>query len=292
MVCITNIYTFKKLAFKLIFVSFVISIISCDIKKSNSPTESRFYTDSIYSNYLKEYRKHNVYLPKNFDIKNVYPIIYATDGKDIKDKEFYKETIDSLIQYQIIKPIILIISHSNTKIADSTTITKGDGSKFYLSFRNFEYINDYASMTTDSLLSNRFKNHMGYFSEELIPNIENEFYQNIAKEDRYFYGVSNGAGFGLSLLNNHPNTIGTYLCFSTFGGDIQSNTWKDNVKYPKIFLEYGSNEPFFLKEDAEFLKLKYEELGLFAEINEFDGGHDYEIWNKKFTEIISKILAP
>src|SRR5690606_25083870 len=168
------------------------------------------------------------------------------DGKDIKDKEFYKETIDSLIQYQIIKPIILIISHSNTKIADSTTITKGDGSKFYLSFRNFEYINDYASMTTDSLLSNRFKNHMGYFSEELILNIENEFYQNIAKEDRYFYGVSNGAGFGLSLLNNHPNTIGTYLCFSTFGGDIQTNIWKDNVKYPRLFLEYGSQEPFFL----------------------------------------------
>ncbi len=277
---------------KLIIFGFIgLSLFSCQREKSKIISESKFYTDSIFSNHLNEYRKHNVFLPKGFDKDKKYPILYATDGNEIKEKSFYKTTLDSLIDNRIIKPVILVVSHSNNKIADSTSVKMGNGNKVYLQFRNFEYINDNASTSKDSLLAKRFINHMLYFNDELISNVENKFSQKLNKENRYFYGVSNGAGFGLSLLNNHPNTIGTYFCFSTFGGDIQSNTWKENVDYPKLYLQYGSKEPSFLKEDAEFLKSKYEELNLSAEINEFDGGHDYKKWNEKFTETISKILA-
>ena len=264
---------------------------SCDSKKTSNIPESEFFTDSIYSKHLSEYRKHNIYLPRGFDSKNEYPIIYATDGNEIKSGNFYKKSLDSLIKSQIIKPVILIVSHSNNKIADSTSVTLGNGNKVKLGFRNFEYINDYAKTSKDTLLSDRFKNHMQYFSDELLNIVEKDFNQKPNKNNRYFYGVSNGAGFGLSLLNTYPNKIGTYLCFSTFGGDIQENIWKDKIDYPKLYLQYGSEEPFFLKEDADFLKTKYNELNLFAEIKEFDGGHDNKIWNEKFIEIISKELA-
>ncbi|WP_055437590.1 alpha/beta hydrolase [Lacinutrix algicola] len=281
---------------RIIIGTFLIGILgilttSCESQKSTTISKSEFFTDSIYSKQLSEYRKHNVYLPKGFDKDKKYPILYATDGNEIKEKSFYKITLDSLIDNRIIKPIILVVSHSNNKIADSTSVTMGNGDKVYLQFRNFEYINDNASTSKDSLLANRFKNHMLYFNNELISNVENKFNQKLNKQNRYFYGVSNGAGFGLSLLNNYPTTIGTFLCFSTFGGDIQSNTWKQNVDYPKLYLEFGSKEPFFLKEDADFLKSKYKELNLFAEINEYDGGHDYKKWNERFIGIISQILA-
>ncbi len=268
-----------------------LSIISCQFKKVTSNPESEFYTDSIYSKQLSEFRKHSVYLPKGFNKENKYPIIYATDGSKIKENNFYKKTLDSLIDNHVIKPIIFITSHSNNKVADSTSTTLGDGKKVYLQFRNFEYVDRKPTRIEDSLLVDRFKNHMLYFKDELISKIENEFNQKLNKNDRYFYGVSNGAGFGLSLLNTYPNTIGTYICFSTFGGDIQFNTWKEDVKYPRLYMQYGSKEPFFLKEDAEFLKSKYEQLSLFSEINEFNGGHEYKKWNEKFTEIISKIIT-
>ncbi len=264
---------------------------SCNSNKTASLSKSEFYTDSIYSKHLNEYRKHNVYLPKGFNRDKNYQIIYATDGSEIKENSFYKTTLDSLIENKIIKPIILAISHSNNKIADSTSVTLGNGNKVKLGFRNFEYISGFGKTTNDTILANKFNNHMEYFSKELLNNIENGLNQKLNKNDRYFYGVSNGAGFGLSLLNTYPNKIGTYLCFSTFGGDIQENVWKDDTDYPKLYLEYGSEEPFFLKEDAEFLKSKYEELDLSADINEFNGGHDYKIWNEKFIEIVSNILA-
>lgn len=264
-------------------------IFSCQSKKSTSNSESKYFSDSIYSKSLNEYRKHNVYLPKGFDKTKKYPIIYSTDGNEIKEYSFYQKTLDSLIENKIIKPTILIKSYSNQKIADSSA-TLGNGDKMYLAYRYFEYVNQYYADTHDPILANRFENHMKYFNDELISSVEDKFNQKLTKENRYFYGVSNGAGFGMHLLNSHPETIGTYLCFSTFGGDIQSNTWQSNVNYPKLYLEYGSDEPSFLKEDAEFLKLKFKELDLFAKINEFNGGHDYKKWNEKFIEIISKEL--
>ena len=267
-----------------------LSIISCQSKKSKSNSKSEYFTDSIYSKSLNEFRKHNIYLPKGFDKTKRYPIIYSTDGNEIKDSSFYQKTLDSLIQNNIIKPTILIKSYSNKKIADSSG-TKGNGDKLYLAYRNFEYVNQYYSDIHSPKLAKRFENHMKYFTNELIPHVENKFDQKLNKGDRYFYGVSNGAGFGLSMLNSHPNTIGTYLCFSTFGGDIQTNSWNPKVNYPKLYLEYGSEEPFFLKEDADFLRTKYDELNLSAEVNEYNGGHDYKRWNEKFIEIISKELA-
>ncbi|WP_420572729.1 alpha/beta hydrolase [Kordia sp.] len=264
-------------------------MLSCQSNRIQPLEESKFYTDSIFSESLDEYRKHNVYLPKGFDRQKKYPIMYATDGsKSIKESPF-KSVMDSLIEHKIVKPYIYIASHSNSKVADSSG-TLGNGDTMYLAYRYFEYVDQYAEGHNSPELADRFKNHMHYFNNELITSVEHTFNQKITKEDRYFYGFSNGAGFGLHLLNRHPETIGTYLCFSTFGGNVQSNTWKENVEYPKLYLEYGSEEPFFLKEDADFLKEKFENLHLFAEINEFQGGHDYKIWNEKFIEITTQLL--
>lgn len=284
-------FSTNKAAIKLQYVFltiFGVVMLSCQTNQTNKSSESKFFTDSIYSEHLKEYRKHNVYLPKGFDSSKNYPIMYSTDGGEIKEKSFYKRTLDSLIDNHIIDPIILIKSHSNTTIADSSG-TLGNGETMYLRLRFFEYVDQFNEGFNDPKLANRFENHMKYFSKELIAAVETKFNQNPTRSDRYFYGVSNGAGFGMHLLNAQPDIIGTYLCFSTFGGNIQSNDWRDNVDYPKLYIEYGTEEPSFLKEDSEFLKAKYKELGLFAQINAYDGGHDYKIWNQKFIEILKEI---
>lgn len=261
---------------------------SCESKKIKTLSKSEFIIDSIYSKSLDEYRKHNVYLPENFNKEKKYPIIYATDGNsNITDK---KKILDSLIANQKIRPIIFVASFSNNKIADSTSTTLGNGEKVYLTYRNFEYVNRKPTRKEDSLLVDRFDNHMLYFVNELIPETEKRYNQKNNKNNRYFYGVSNGAGFGLSVLNKHPDLIGVYLCFSTFGGDIQSNNWNVNTKYPNLYLRYGSNEPFFLKEDAEFLKQKYSESNSFIEVKEFTGNHNEKFWNKEFIEITSEIF--
>lgn len=273
---------------KFVVIGLLISIFySCKSTNAVVSQDSTFFTDSIYCNYLGEYRKHNVYLPKGFDSIIKYPIIYATDGgTSLTDK---KAVLDSLIAHKIIKPIIFVASFSNPKIADSTSTKYGDGRKAYLDYRNFEYVDRKPDRAEDSLLVHLFINHKSYFTSELIPQIEKKYNQNLKREDRYFYGVSNGAGFGASLLNSHPDLLGTYLCFSTFGGDIQTNVWQENVAYPKLYLYYGTEE-FFLKDDADFLQAKYTERNLPIEVKEYEGGHKDKFWSKEFIGIIVREL--
>ncbi|MFD1064339.1 alpha/beta hydrolase [Winogradskyella litorisediminis] len=280
----------KKLFKIIIIVLGCVSFNSCQSKKAKSITESQFFTDSIYSENLSEYRKHNVYLPQNFDKNLKYPIIYETDGGIISDSNSYKIALDSLIANEIIKPVIIVESHSNTKIADSTIMKAGDGSPVNLMFRNFEYVNDYSDLTKNPLLANRYQNHMHYFKDELINKIEDKYNQKLKKADRYFYGYSNGAGFGLSLLNSYPEVIGTYLCFSTFGGNAQSKKWNKTANYPDLYLKYGSKEPFFLEDEAEFLKEKFNEFNQFIDVERFEGGHDNKIWKKEYVKTLAKIL--
>lgn len=269
----------------------ILVITSCKSKKVIVTTQSIYFTDSIYSKSLSEYRKHNIYLPKNFNSNKNYPIVYATDGFTINENSFLKKNLDSLIENNIIKPIIFVESHSNSKIADSTSTTYGDGRKAKLSFRNFEYVDNDSGTQDLKHLLNRFKNHMSYFKDEFIISIEKQFNLNKSKNDRYFYGVSNGAGFGMELLNRNTELIGTYLCFSTFGGGIKTNTWKKDIKYPNLYMIYGSKEPEFLKEESQIMKEVYLDSNSFAEIRSFEGGHDYKIWNQELIKLLTKLFS-
>lgn len=284
----------KKSIFTLPIILLIsIIFISCITRKTpiKPRASSVTFTDSIYSRYLSEYRKHNVYLPKNFNPKKKYPIIYATDGSDIDDKDFYfKESLkafDSLIDNNIIKPFIFIASYYNNEYTNIIIDTLERGEKFYYPFRNIEY--ERLKQPKDSLLTNRFDNHMLYFKDELTSKVEREFNQHLNKNNRYFYGSSAGAGFGISLLNKYPNKIGTYLCFSTYGGSIQSKKWKNNIEYPTLYFQYGTEEPL-LKDDADYLKSKYQELNINYHVKQFNGGHNYKIWDKEFIKTITHLF--
>ena len=244
---------------------------------------SRYFTDSIYSKHLSEYRKHNVYLPQGFDPAKDYPIVYETDGATISENSFIKRTLDSLISNKIIKPIIIVESHANINIADSTSVTFGNGEPVKLMFRNFEYIPDYNLNSNDPDLQNRFFNHMLYFRNELIPSVERKFEQTITGENRYFFGVSNGAGFGMNLLNFYPNLIGTYLCYSDMGGHVQTNVWNIHTKYPRLQYVYGTAEADLIDKSAQKLKEVYSTYNSRLEIIVYEGGHDYKFWQKYYS---------
>lgn len=263
-------------------------VLFCRTSQTLVLTDSLVITDSLFSRYLSEYRKHTVYLPKGFNSNKSYPVIFSTDGgSSITDK---KSVFDSLINLKIIKPVIFVASHANTKIADSTIQTTGDGKKVFLSYRNFEYTNDFSAVVKDSILANRFKNHQSYFVREFIMQVEEKYRLKKKKSNRHFYGVSNGGGFGIHLLNSDPQLIGTYLCFSVFGGGIQTNKWDSKTKYPNLYLRYGSEEPSFLKDEAAILKEKYSDSKSFIDSDEFIGRHSNQYWEKEFTKIISRLF--
>ncbi|MCX2718358.1 alpha/beta hydrolase [Lentiprolixibacter aurantiacus] len=285
----TNTLQFLKV---ILFALVVTTTIGCQDAKPSKEIPSKFYTDSIYSESLQGYRKHNVYLPKDFDRNKSYPIIYGTDGEESLKDSFIKPALDSLIDSNSIVPVIYIGSHSNTNEIPGSTIQTADGQTFALHYRFFEYVETNNPGGSMPGTENLFANHMSYFKEELISKVESDFNQKLTPEDRIFYGYSNGAGFGANLLNKHPDLIGTFICYSTLGSNVASNQWNSNTKYPDLYLQYGDQETGGYTDEPKLLREKYQESGSNVELKVYEGGHEIDKWNEEFVKTIAEILKP
>lgn len=280
----------KLLQFALFFLLFGSSSLMGQPPNYAPKNQSKFYTDSIYSENLKEYRKHNVYLPKDFDASINYPIIYATDGEADLAQSAIKMILDDLIERKIITPVIYIGSHANGSEVPNSSIQTEDGATFALHYRLFEYVETDNDQVPLPELKDRFLNHMQYFTAELIPTVESEFNQDAGRKGRIFYGTSNGAGFGTNLLNKNPDLIGTYICYSTLGSKADKGKWSADTDYPDLYLQYGDQEADAFKSEAEFLKAKYQESNSFCELKVYQGGHEEAKWHEEFKKTISEIL--
>lgn len=271
---------FKLILLVVILLSSLVSIKAQD---------SHYFTDSIYSEFLGEYRKMNVYLPANFKKGNNYPIIYATDGDIIDSSDFYKLVFDSLINNKLTQAFVFVHSYNNPKNADF--VLTGNKDTTYLTYRNYEYVESNCLTNSNSELKVLFDKHLAYFTKELIPFFEAKYEQNISKMDRFFYGVSNGAGFGANMLSKNQDIIGTYICFSTVGAYSYDNfNWDKSKKYPKLYLRYGQDEEFFAGPTNNTIAKFYKQTKSFVDLEVYKGGHDYRIWNKLFIELLGELL--
>ncbi len=87
---------------------------------------------------------------------------------------------------------------------------------------------------------------------------------------------------GAQFLVNHPKESWKLFVSGKrkeLDDELNRLAWRDTL--PRFALRPGALDKNRYRQFAEFLKSKYEELNLSAEINEFDGGHDYKKWNEK-----------
>ena len=256
---------------KITLISFL-SIIYISVFCQTTHNKSSFHTDTIHSKFLSEDRVINIYLPKNFSLNKQYSVVYATDG-DMLDNN-YASKLDSLIDKKIIKETVVIGVYANEK--------KIKESWYY---RHFEYIkswyDDSQNEFNDTLLKNRFSNHMKFFLNEVIPYAEKKYNASQDPNQRTFYGFSNGGGFGITLSKLDTFLFKNYFLFSPLGDDFNNVKWKKNTQ-PNIFISYGINEPepFLINFHALETKLKKKRYKFSS--TPFNGGHDRKLWEKEF----------
>jgi enterochelin esterase-like enzyme len=259
----------KTTLLAIVFQLTAISLIADDLKN-----DSQMRIDTIYSEYLQENRIISVYLPPDFENDKIYPVIFATDGQLLDN--IYKKSLDSMIIKGKLPKLIMIGVFSNEK--------KVDG-KFY-EYRNCEYIKDFCK---DSILSKRFNDHMNFFTQEMIKYVEQKYPISKERKDRYFFGTSNGAGFGITLSVLMPDLFGCYICFSMAGGKFDSLN-KDVKNYPFIEIMYGKDEPIPLTLDIIEFDQYLTKNGFSHNLTVYEGGHDRNIWRRLFIETIEKLI--
>lgn len=252
---------------------------------SIAQTNSRYYTDSIYSQYLGEYRKMNIYLPPGFTTGQDLPVIFATDGFPMTSeyKHLTYEAVDSLVRNGLIQPIILVESHFNDAQADSYTTSNGQG---HFMRRNYEYAEVNARGSADSVLSGLFDKHLDYFSVELVAAIKERLGVSCKAENCWFFGFSNGAAFGISMMNRRPTVLGHYLCFSSIGFGAEQLIWKSDVDYPEIVMNCGDQEDEYFNNEVQTTITALDKIGVKNEYYLFKGGHSRICWKRELAALL------
>ncbi len=244
-------------------------ITSCGFSQSQN---SILIVDSLDSKFLNETRKYFIYIPKEFDSKKSYPIIYCTDGQKIVD-ENYANLFDSLIDSESIKPTVFIGAFSNNERLEGS-----------ISKRQIEYIKGFSKSKDDKL---RFENHKLFFINELPEYIfKKHGIKNRTNED-CFFGVSNGGGFGITLFLEKESPFEKFICLSPLGNTPPKTNKSKNEKQPYLYIGFGDKEPVPIVAEFErqiiLLKKKKYEL----ESNKYQGGHNDQSWKMELTRALT-----
>lgn len=248
----------KKIALLLI-------LISCSV----CGQKSRLDTFKIYSAALNENREISVYFPKHFNENINYNVIYSTDGQFINEQ--YKNKLDSLIDLKKIEPVVIIGVHSNEREVPNS----------YFKYRNYEYLESMGIGETNTDLSNRFKNHLIFFTAEIPKEIEEKYHLKV--KNKYFYGVSNGAGFGFYLACNYPDSFQKYILYSIAGAEYENLKW-ELKDYPNLILAYGDKENENLIQNINNLSTFLNTKGYDHTLKIYNGGHNRNDWLNEFTK--------
>jgi enterochelin esterase-like enzyme len=238
--------------------------------------QSQFFTDSLFSKSLNEIRLLTVYLPNGYGFNDSinYPVIYTTDGQLIN--ESYRHCMDSLVVNKLVKPFILIGSHSN-----ETMMPHGG------EMRNYDYLP--GNPEIKSPYSDRFDNHMSFFTQELVNYTESKYQVSKKPEERSFYGVSNGADFGVSLGLAHSDKFKNFILLSIFQGTKIAFKWNKNDAL-WFYIGYGLEEPKHVKREALRMKKYFAKNKIPHVLVKWVGGHERKQWEQTF--IKSLIQSP
>lgn len=231
------------------------------------------HTIEMKSSYLNEMRTVHLYLQKDTSKLKNGIFFFCTDGQ-ILLKDNYIKIIDSLIIAKKICPINLILLESNENFIQNN-----------LQLRNLDYIKPKNDILDTSIWNLRFNNHMNYFLIELPDIIKSSFRIDVLNTNNYFYGCSNGAGFGVSLSSRNESFIDSYILFSEGGGDIDN--FNDNMeKKLKYYLAWGDEEPAPFRLSSLGKAQFFIENGFDVKLKEFSGGHNRIIWRNEFISFL------
>jgi enterochelin esterase-like enzyme len=247
-------------------------------RAQNSDT-SRYFVDSFYSSSLKENRKFSVYLPAGYNKSKKYPVIYASDGQ-ILETGGYRASIDSLIAKKIIPPLVMIGAYSNERAIP------GD----FLEYRNYEYVKSMHSKA-DSLLNERYQQHLDFFVDELMPYCEGKYSVSKKQKDKIFYGFSNGAALGVTAGLEEGGLFNNYILCSIAGITNSLEQYFNSTVINKkqsfhYYIAFGKKEPDFeINSFKEYLDKKHISYDLVL----YEGGHERVQWKHYFIEFLSSI---
>ena len=278
---------------KIIFVAFLF-ILGCKTSKIDKKSESKILKTSFFSKKLNQSVSYQVYFPFGYKKLKEHYIIYLLHGHGESQTNWFSEKegnskilLDSLIQINEIKPLIAVsLNAENSWYVDSKK------------FMESTYI------------------------EEFIPLVETKYNLKVNRKNRLIAGNSAG-GFGaLGYGLKYPELFQTAILLSpaayyptppqmsssrkidvfkkddVFNDSIwqsysylkQIDSSKENINYPKFYISTGDDDSYDIFTVIVNLRDFFIKYNINNEILVINGGHDWNVWRKCFTNNLIRVF--
>lgn len=218
----------------------------------------------VDSKILGEKRKVTVILPpKGVDSQGT---IVLADGQGA---EAFGEILRALEAKGKIRPMAIIGIHSGGY--------RGEPGKPFdpkLDMRAREYVESHDPA--------RFKAHLDWVVDELMPSLRSTYGLSKRREDTGVCGFSNGGAFASAAALRRPEIFGVAMPFSV---GVPPQVDRIQGKAPRFFFSAGDLEPGFLKGTSAAHQTAVS-LGARSEFRTYTAGHDPLMWQIAFHEFI------
>lgn len=196
-----------------------------------------------------------IYLPPGYAVTNdSFPIAYFHDGSEWLDLAYVRNTLDYLIHFQDIQPVIGVFVDPND--------------------RNQDYSYDYA--------------YLNMFSNELVPWIESQYRVKPGPANRATIGVSLGGLTSLLFSVQRPEVFGNCGAFSPaiWFGDIVDQYTSAPEMLTRIYLDSGTYEPSIYQATQSLATLLDERNATY--VNKiWPEGHSWGAWRAHLDEALT-----
>ena len=208
--------------------------------------------------YALQYR---VYLPETYEPESAYPVLYLTDGQNYLSRGHLPMVLDKMIASNEIEAVIAVF------------VDARDPDNLRSNRRNSQF------------LCNR--KYLSFFSEELIPRIENDYAVNAHRDSRTIMGLSFG---GLNAA-----------CFGLFGYDTFANLGMQspaNHPVPKLLDAYeempllplrmflSTGKPDDNTQANRRFRTVLQDKGYDMEYIEVREGHNWDNWRPLLDDVL------
>ncbi len=210
----------------------------------------------IYSDLLNTTRRITYYLPPTYSEERCYPVVYMTDGDQLRDFGF-PHVVEPLIDQALIPPLVLVAVHAAPFLPHHDR-------------RAEEYvlgINDRV-----------YQKHERFFTETARVWAEATLNASRDRKERALMGYSRGAVFAGNTGIRKPDVYGHVMAFSP-GAELQID--RSYVTSARYYLLAGTLEEHFYQA-TERIYRALETEGIDVALKTRVAGHASTLWVEEF----------
>lgn len=271
---------------------FIGIVLSCTLFACNESEKLTPLTYKEHQAFKSKYipaRDVKVMLPRGYNAKKSYPVIYMHDGQMLFDstttwnkKEWgVDEVVDSLIKTQKIKSVIVVgINNNKNRYLEYMPNKPQEELKMMERMDEFK----------GQILSDEY---LKFIVEELKPFIDDNYSTQTNRDNTFILGSSMGGLISCYAISEYPDVFGGAACMSTHWPALNGVFLKyvqRNLPDPethKIYFDFGTKtldslyEPYQLKVDSMMKERAYK-LDSNWMTRKFEGAiHDEDAWRDR-----------